>query len=111
MKTSTKVSIGLSVAAAVGVATTVAVSGKVVEHIRHATTRCKVKKFVNEKFDGNERLLGIVDDLSDKELDSLMHVMTKIKDGRKRISVYGDSLKDSTDDLRARLMDFVDRMM
>lgn len=54
MKTSTKVTIGLSVAAAASVATAVVVSGKVMEKIHHMTTRTKVKKFVYDKFDGNE---------------------------------------------------------
>ncbi len=43
MKTSTKVTIGLSVAAAASVATAVVVSGKVMEKIHHMTTRTKVK--------------------------------------------------------------------
>ena len=45
MKTSTKVTIGLSAAAAASVATAVVVSGKVMEKIHHMTTRTKVKKF------------------------------------------------------------------
>ncbi|BDP96809.1 hypothetical protein EfmGK961_06250 [Enterococcus faecium] len=57
MKTSTKVTIGLSVAAAASVATAVVVSGKVMEKIHHMTTRTKVKKFVYDKFDGNEKLM------------------------------------------------------
>lgn len=111
MKTSTKVTIGLGIMAAAGVATTAVVSGKVVEKIRHMSNRCKVKKFVNDKFDGNEKLLGLVDDLSDSDLDSLMGVLEKIKKSRKKISVYGDTLKDSTDDLRERLMTLVDKIM
>lgn len=72
MKTSTKVTIGLGVAAAASVATAVVVSGKVIEKIHHLTNRAKVKKFVNETFDGNEKLLDIVEHLSDSDLDSLM---------------------------------------
>ena len=111
MKTSTKVTIGLTVAAAASVATTVIVSGKVIEKIHHLTTRSKVKKFVNDKFDGNEKLLDIVDHLSDNDLDSLMGILKKIKSGKKKISVYGDSLKGSTEDVKARLLHFIDNMM
>ena len=111
MKTSTKVTIGLTVAAAASVATTVIVSGKVVEKIHHLTTRSKVKKFVNDKFDGNEKLLDIVDHLSDNDLDSLMGILKKIKSGKKKISVYGDSLKGSTEDVKDRLLHFIDNMM
>lgn len=115
MKTSTKVTIGLSVAAAASVATAVVVSGKVMEKIHHMTTRTKVKKFVYDKFDGNEKLLEIVDGLSDSDLDSLMGMLAKIKSGKKKISVYGDSIKDSTkdstEDVKDRLMHFVEKMM
>ena len=111
MKTSTKVTIGLTVAAAASVATTVIVSGKVIEKIHHLTTRSKVKKFVNDKFDGNEKFLDIVDHLSDNDLDSLMGILKKIKSGKKKISVYGDSLKGSTEDVKDRLLHFIDNMM
>ena len=111
MKTSTKVTIGLTVAAAASVATTVIVSGKVIEKIHHLTTRSKVKKFVNDKFDGNEKLLDIVDHLSDNDLDSLMGLLKKIKSGKKKISVYGESLKGSTEDVKDRLLHFIDNMM
>ena len=111
MKTSTKVTIGLTVAAAASVATTVIVSGKVIEKIHHLTTRSKVKKFVNDKFDGNEKLLDIVDHLSDNDLDSLIGILKKIKSGKKKISVYGDSLKGSTEDVKDRLLHFIDNMM
>ena len=111
MKTSTKVTIGLTVAAAASVATTVIVSGKVIEKIHHLTTRSKVKKFVNDKFDGNEKLLDIVDHLSDNDLDSLVVILKKIKSVKKKISVYGDSLKGSTEDVKDRLLHFIDNMM
>ncbi|WP_165005610.1 MULTISPECIES: hypothetical protein [unclassified Enterococcus] len=111
MKTSTKVTIGLSVAAAASVATAVVVSGKVIEKIHHMTNRTKVKKFVNDKFDGNEKLLDVVDHLSDSDLDSLMGILAKIKSGKKKISVYGDSLKGSTEDVRERLMHLVEKMV
>ena len=111
MKTSTKVTIGLTVAAAASVTTAVIVSGKVIEKIQHLTTRSKIKKFVNDKFDGNEKLLDIVDHLSDNDLDSLMGILKKIKSGKKKISVYGDSLKGSTEDVKDRLLHFIDNMM
>ena len=67
MKTSTKVTIGLSIAAAASVATAVVVSGKVIEKIHHIGNRTKVKKFVYDKFDGNEKVLDVVDHLSDND--------------------------------------------
>ncbi|KXA05222.1 hypothetical protein HMPREF3199_02794 [Enterococcus faecium] len=55
--------------------------------------------------------MEIVDDLSDSDLDSLMGMLAKIKSGKKKISVYGDSIKDSTEDVKDRLMHFVEKMM
>ncbi|MEG2644320.1 MAG: hypothetical protein RR965_03870, partial [Enterococcus sp.] len=60
---------------------------------------------------GSETLLSIVDKLSDDDLDNMMNILDKIKSGKKRVSVYGDSIKDTTEDLRSKLMDFVDKVM
>lgn len=111
MKTSTKFSIGLGIAAVAGVSVAVIASEKIVKKVYHVSNRFKAKKFVNDKFDGNEKLLGIVDDLSDDELDSMMNVLGKVKDGRKKISSYGESLKDNTENLKDRFVSFVEEMM
>ncbi|MGX7350650.1 hypothetical protein [Enterococcus canis] len=108
MKTSTKITIGLSVAAVASVSVAVMASGKIIEKAKHLATRRKIKRFVDDKFNGNEKLLDMVDRLSDDDLDSIVGILGKIKDGRKKISVYGDNLKDTTEDLKGRLMDFVD---
>lgn len=111
MKKSTKVKIGVGVIFAASTATAVVISGQLIEKARHATNRHKVKRFVNDKFDGSETLLLIVDKLSDDDLDNMMNILDKIKSGKKRVSVYGDSIKDTTEDLRSKLMDFVDKVM
>ena len=110
MKRSTKVKIGVGVIVAASTATAVVASGKLIEKARHVSNRCKVKRFVNAKFDG-ETLLAIVDKLSDEDLDNIMSILDKIKSGKKRVSVYGDSIKDTTEDLKDRLMDLVDKVM
>jgi gas vesicle protein len=111
MKRSTKVKIGVGVIVAASTATAVVASGKLIEKARHVSNRCKVKRFVNAKFDGSETLLAIVDKLSDEDLDNIMSILDKIKSGKKRVSVYGDSIKDTTEDLKDRLMDLVDKVM
>ncbi|KAF1298319.1 hypothetical protein BAU15_13660 [Enterococcus sp. JM4C] len=111
MKTSTKVAIALGVAAAAGTTATVIVSGKVFEKVKHLSTRCKVKKFVSDTFNGNEKLVGIVDDLSDSELDSLMHVVGKVKEGHEKVSEVGETVKDTSEELKDRLFKFVDRIL
>ena len=111
MKTSTKIGIGLSIAAIAGVSVTVLASEKIIKKMAQATNRHKVKKFVNDKFDGNEKLLTIVDDLSDDELDSVMNVLSKVKDSRKVLANYGEKMKDNTESMKDRLFSFVEEMM
>ena len=53
MKTSSKVTIGLSIAAIAGITTAVVVSDKVFNKYASLATD-KVKKFVDDKFNGNE---------------------------------------------------------
>ncbi|WHA08663.1 hypothetical protein P3T75_10125 [Enterococcus montenegrensis] len=111
MKNKTKVTIGLSIAAVAGITTAVIASDAVINKIRHKKDRCKVKRFVDDKFDGNEKLMSVVNNLSDDELDSLMNVMKKIKSGRKQISVYGDSLKETTESLKDKLSGLIDQIV
>lgn len=111
MKTSTKVAIGLSVAAVAGIVSAAIVSDTMVDVIRHKKNRHQVKKFVDDKFDGNEKMLNVVDDLSDDDLDSLMNVMGKIKDSRKQSSVYGENVKEATDSLKGKLEGLLDHVL
>ncbi len=89
MKTSTKVTIGLGVAAAASVATAVVVSGKVIEKNPSFDEPGKSKKFVNETFDGNEKLLDIVEHLSDSDLDSLMGIWRRSSQAKRKFLSMG----------------------
>lgn len=108
MKTSTKVTIGLSIAAIAGIATAAVVSEKVVKKITSMSNRRKVKRFVDDKFNGNETLLGFVDNLEDKDIDSFMSVAKKVNDGRDQIAEYGNNVKDATCNVKDKIVDFVD---
>ena len=68
MKTSTKIGIGFSIATIAGVYAAVTFSEKIIEKFEHEATRYKTKKIVNEKFGGNDKLLDVVEDLSDSGL-------------------------------------------
>lgn len=107
MKTSTKVSIGVGLVAVAGVATAAVVSDKLVTKIRYVSNRFKVKKFVADKFDGNESLLSVVDELSDQDIDNVMKVLKKVKLGKKQVSVYGENVKEATENVKDKLQDFV----
>ena len=111
MNTSKKISIGLGIAAITGVSVAVLASEKISKKIYHVSNRCKAKKVVNDKFNGNEKLLNIVDDLSDDELDSILNVLKKVKNSREKIADYGESVKDSAENVKNRFMAFVEEMM
>ena len=97
MKTSTKIGLGLSIATVAGVYAAVSLSEKIIEKLERDRTRCKTKKIVNEKFNGNEKLLDVVDNLSDSELDTIDKVVKEIKNGREKVSDFGDKIKSSTE--------------
>ncbi|MBO0475538.1 hypothetical protein DOK76_00565 [Vagococcus sp. DIV0080] len=97
MKTSTKIGLGLSIATVAGVYVAVSLSEKVIKKVEHGRTRCKAKQMVNEKFNGNEKLLDVVDNLSDSELDSIGQVVKEIKDGREKVSTLGEKIKSNTE--------------
>ncbi len=84
MKTSTKVTIGLSVAASCQCSDSSRRIGKSNGKDPSYDYSDKSKKFVHDKFDGNEKLMEIVDDLSDSDLDSLMGMLAKIKSGKRK---------------------------
>ena len=106
MKTSTKLSIGVGVIAVTGIVTAAVVSDKVLTKVRYASNRWKIKKFVSDKFDGNETLLGVVDNLSDKDIN-VMNVVKKVKKGKKQVSVYGNNVKETTETVKEKLQDLV----
>lgn len=111
MKTSKKLSIGLGLTAIASISVAVVASEKIIEKISHVANRCKVKKIVNDTFNGNEKLLTIVDDLSDDELASILNVLEKVKDSRERMTEYGDSVKDNAENLKNRFMSFVEELI
>lgn len=109
MKTSTKIAIGLSVAATAGVVTAVYVSDKVITKVRYIANRKKVEHFVDNKFNGNETLLNFVDHLDDKDIDSFMKLAKKVSAGRDQVAEYGNNFKDATVNVKDKIVDMMDR--
>ncbi len=93
--------------AVTGIVTAAVVSDKVLTKVRYASNRWKIKKFVSDKFDGNETLLGVVDNLSDKDINNVMNVVKKVKKGKKQVSVYGNNVKETTETVKEKLQDLV----
>lgn len=83
MKSSTKVIIGLSILTTSGVYVKRHFSDQIKKKLEYEVTRYNTKKVINEKFGGNEKLLSIVNDLSDKELEAIGRVVKEVKTFRK----------------------------
>ncbi|AYW45639.1 hypothetical protein LQF61_08795 [Tetragenococcus koreensis] len=109
MKLTTKVTLGLSVAAAAGIASTVFISDKVITKVRHVTNRKKAEHFVEDKFKGNETLLNFVDNLDDKDIESFMNVAKKVSDKRDKVAAYGDNVKNATGNVKNKIVDLMDK--
>ncbi|WP_265460005.1 hypothetical protein [Enterococcus sp. HY326] len=107
MKTTTKVAIGFSIAAVAGITATVIASGKIIEKVHYATNRCKARKFVENKFGGNQKIMDLVDRLSDEDLESIITVSGKIKNGKQKVKIYGQNFKGSQKDLKNKLSSYL----
>lgn len=83
MKSSTKFVIGLGILTTSGVYATMHFSDPIKKKLGNEVTRYNTKKVINEKFGGNEKLLSIVNGLSDNELEAIGRVVTEIKSFRK----------------------------
>lgn len=110
MKSSTKITVGLSIAAVAGIATTVLVSEKVIRKALELSNRRKVKNFIKVKFKGNEKLLDMVDQLDDKEIETLVKAGKKVSQGFDRVSSYGESIADATHDTKEKVTHFVESL-
>lgn len=111
MKKSTKVLIGVGTTVAISGAVIYAVSDSLIGAVSGVKNRYKVKQFVQDSLNGNEKILDIVDDLSDDEIASVANIIGKIKEGRQKITVTGNNVKEATDEAKRVLMNFVEGIM
>lgn len=74
MNKAKKVTLGLSL---VGLTTGLVISKKMINKIHNVSDRHKIKKVVTNNFDGNEKLLDVVDHLSDDEINTVARIIKK----------------------------------
>lgn len=74
MNKAKKVTLGLSL---VGLTTGLVVSKKMINKINGVSDRHKIKKVVKNNFDGNEKLLDVVDHLSEDEISTVARIIKK----------------------------------
>ncbi|MBO1123688.1 hypothetical protein FQS88_17720 [Enterococcus casseliflavus] len=74
MNKAKKVTLGLSL---VGLTTGLVVSKKIINKIHDVSDRHKIKKVVKNNFDGNEKLLDVVDHLSEDEISTVARIIKK----------------------------------
>lgn len=80
MKTATKVSLGLSIAAVAGITTAVMVSDKVWKKCKQRSNHRKVEGYVVDHLNGNKTLLDSVDRLEAKKIENLLAMANKVTD-------------------------------
>lgn len=96
MKTSTKIALGVSTTLVAGVITSAIVADKIITKVKKVQNRKKVKKFVDDKLNGNAFVGDMVDRLSDKDIESLINIGKKIGESQEQLSTYGESVKNAT---------------
>ena len=111
MKASTKITVGLSIAAVASVVVAVTASEKIIKKVSKVSNRCKAKKIVNDKFGGNDKVMEVVDHLSDDELDSILKLLDKVKEGRERASEYGDRFKENAVSMKDKFTAFLEELL
>ncbi|MGC6767582.1 hypothetical protein [Enterococcus sp. LJL51] len=111
MKASTKITVGLSIAAVAGVVVAVTASEKIIKKIGHVSNRCKAKKIVQEKLGGNDKIMSMVDHLSDEDLDAVLSVLDKVKEGREKASDYGDKVKENAEGMKDKILSFIEELL
>lgn len=82
MEKGKKTSLCLGATMLLGTCALVTFSKKIKEKAHSEITRYKAKKIINDKLGSNERLLNMVDDLSDTELMFMDQVIREIRASR-----------------------------
>lgn len=103
MKASTKITVGLSIVAVAGIATTVLVSEKMIQKALEISNRRKVKNFVKIKLKGNEQLLGLVEHLDDDDIEKLVTVGKKMGASLNQMNAYGEEVLDVADEATSKV--------
>ncbi|KRN31391.1 hypothetical protein [Lactobacillus selangorensis] len=105
MKTSQKVMIGLGITTALGATGVYFATRSIVAKVQKRQKRQKVRRFVDEKFHGNDKALALVDQLSDEDVDHLLNFSDHLSDLWDQISGYSSNLQDLASDLRDQAID------
>lgn len=111
MKTSTKVLIGVGAVTILGSATVIAVSEKLIGKISSKKNRYKIKHFITDHMGGNEKMLSIVDDLTDEDVSALLNFADKLRQSKKQVVSYGENVKEITEEVKNRLHHFFEELI
>ncbi|RLK62765.1 hypothetical protein D3H64_08205 [Atopobacter sp. AH10] len=74
------------------------------ESVAAYINRKKVKFFVREKLNGNEKAMAIVDRLSDEDIQRLMNLLENSKDWKESFLAHLDQVKDNVDQVKDKAM-------
>lgn len=90
--------LGIGLAVLVGVAAFVFSSDNAMEKTQSAVNRQKAKHLFKNKMNGGKKSSKVVDKLSDKEINSLMGTVSKVKDIENSLSDVSSDFKDFFND-------------
>ncbi|MFD1316980.1 hypothetical protein [Loigolactobacillus zhaoyuanensis] len=107
MKTGQKLLLGIGVTAAVAAAGAYLAADAVMNKLQNHKKRNRIKGYVKDNLNGNQRVMDFVDRLNDDDIDHLLHMADKFGDVRERVSQYSDRFQDKASDWRDVLKDYM----
>lgn len=109
-RTSTKVMIGIGIAAAVGAGIAIVSSKKVYRQLTLHQKKKELKQFVAENLDNNPNFIKIVDSLSPQEIDTLTKVLEKVDERKKHIRIEGLTIQELKEEAKKMFVRFLDNL-
>lgn len=106
MKTGQKFLLGVGVTAIVAATGAYLAADALVDKLQRYRNRSRVKAYVKDNLNGNQRLLDFVDRLTDDDIDHLLEVAHKFGDVRERVGRYSGPVKDTANELRDLLTEY-----
>lgn len=101
--------VGLAATAAVAaIAAAMAYEEEAVDRIGSFLNRQRVRTYVKTKFKGNRKALDAVDALSDREIDTLLHILDRTGDWKEAALEVFTDLRDKATDYKDDVVDTIE---
>ncbi|MFC6170187.1 hypothetical protein [Loigolactobacillus jiayinensis] len=107
MKTGHKLLFGIGVTAAIAAAGAYLAADALMDKLQSYKNRNRVKSYVKDNLNGNQRVLNLVERLDDEDIDHLLQVADKFGDARDRVGQYSDTVQSKASEVRDLLSDYM----